>query len=124
MNMSAVRWVVRGSVCLAVVLAGGSGTANASPSASESQAGPVLSAPVKCGTVDSPTGKVALVAESTMAAVLSLGAVGYGVAMMFLSFGAPDLAMTQFSVETLTVLIYAGFSVLLARNGALEPWSR
>jgi multicomponent Na+:H+ antiporter subunit A len=45
-------------------------------------------------------------ARSTMAAVLSLGAVGYGVAMMFLSFGAPDLAMTQFSVETLTVLIY------------------
>ena len=26
--------------------------------------------------------------------------------MIFLSFGAPDLAMTQFSVETLTVLIY------------------
>jgi multicomponent Na+:H+ antiporter subunit A len=41
-----------------------------------------------------------------MAAVLSLGTVGYGVAMIFLSFGAPDLAMTQFSVETLTVLIY------------------
>jgi multicomponent Na+:H+ antiporter subunit A len=38
--------------------------------------------------------------------VLSLGAVGYGVAMTFLLFGAPDLAMTQFSVETLTVLIY------------------
>jgi multicomponent Na+:H+ antiporter subunit A len=46
------------------------------------------------------------VAQSPMAAVLSLGAVGYGVATMFLSFGAPDLAMTQFSVETLTVLIY------------------
>ena len=45
-------------------------------------------------------------ARSTMSAVLSLGAVGYGVATMFLSFGAPDLAMTQFSVETLTVLIY------------------
>ena len=45
-------------------------------------------------------------AQSTMSAVLSLGAVGYGVATMFLSFGAPDLAMTQFSVETLTVLIY------------------
>ena len=26
--------------------------------------------------------------------------------MTFLLFGAPDLAMTQFSVETLTVLIY------------------
>ncbi len=45
-------------------------------------------------------------ARTTMAAVLALGTVGYGVALMFLSFGAPDLAMTQFSVETLTVLIY------------------
>jgi multicomponent Na+:H+ antiporter subunit A len=60
-------------------------------------------------------------ARSTMAAVLSLGTVGYGVAMMFLSFGAPDLAMTQFSVETLTVLIY----VLVFRHfrelGVLSP---
>jgi multicomponent Na+:H+ antiporter subunit A len=63
----------------------------------------------------------ATVARTTMAAVLSLGAVGYGVAMMFLGFGAPDLAMTQFSVETLTVLIY----VLVFRHfralGALSP---
>jgi multicomponent Na+:H+ antiporter subunit A len=63
----------------------------------------------------------ATVAQSTMAAVLALGAVGYGVATMFLSFGAPDLAMTQFSVETLTVLIY----VLVFRHfrtlGALSP---
>jgi multicomponent Na+:H+ antiporter subunit A len=48
----------------------------------------------------------AATARSTMAAVLSLGAVGYGVAMTFLLFGAPDLAMTQFSVETLTAVIY------------------
>jgi multicomponent Na+:H+ antiporter subunit A len=48
----------------------------------------------------------ATLAKSTMAAVLSLGAVGYGVATTFLLFGAPDLAMTQFSVETLTVLIF------------------
>ena len=63
----------------------------------------------------------AALARSTMSAVLSLGAVGYGVAMMFLSFGAPDLAMTQFSVETLTVLIY----VLVFRHfrelGQLSP---
>jgi len=59
-------------------------------------------------------------AQSTMSAVLSLGAVGYGVATMFLSFGAPDLAMTQFSVETLTVLIY----VLVFRHfRALGPLS-
>jgi multicomponent Na+:H+ antiporter subunit A len=48
----------------------------------------------------------AAVAKTTMAAVLSLGVVGYGVAMTFLLYGAPDLAMTQFSVETLTVIIY------------------
>ncbi|MGE0361405.1 MAG: Na+/H+ antiporter subunit B [Vicinamibacterales bacterium] len=63
----------------------------------------------------------ATIARSTMAAVLSLGTVGYGVATMFLFFGAPDLAMTQFSVETLTVLIY----VLVFRHfrglGALSP---
>jgi len=63
----------------------------------------------------------AAVARSTMSAVLALGAVGYGVAMTFLGFGAPDLAMTQFSVETLTVLIY----VLVFRHfrtlGELSP---
>jgi multicomponent Na+:H+ antiporter subunit A len=63
----------------------------------------------------------AALAKSTMAAVLSLGVVGYGVAMTFLVYGAPDLAMTQFSVETLTVIIY----VLVFRHfrnlGALSP---
>jgi multicomponent Na+:H+ antiporter subunit A len=68
------------------------------------------------------TGAIAAtVAKSTMAAVLSLGVVGYGVAMTFLLFSAPDLAMTQFSVETLTVLIY----VLVFRHfrglGAVSP---
>jgi multicomponent Na+:H+ antiporter subunit A len=41
-----------------------------------------------------------------MAAVLSLGAVGYGIALMYALFGAPDLAMTQFAVETLIVVIF------------------
>jgi multicomponent Na+:H+ antiporter subunit A len=45
-------------------------------------------------------------ARSTMAAVLSLGAVGYGVGLIYVLFGAPDLAMTQFAVETLTVVIF------------------
>jgi multicomponent Na+:H+ antiporter subunit A len=60
-------------------------------------------------------------ARSTMSAVLSLGAVGYGVAMMFLSFGAPDLAMTQFSVETLTVLIYVLVFQHFRGLGPLSP---
>jgi multicomponent Na+:H+ antiporter subunit A len=63
----------------------------------------------------------ATLARSTMSAVLSLGAVGYGVAMTFLSFGAPDLAMTQFSVETLTVLIYVLVFRHFRRLGAVSP---
>jgi multicomponent Na+:H+ antiporter subunit A len=48
----------------------------------------------------------AVFARTTMAAVLSLGVVGYGVAVMYALLGAPDLAMTQFAVETLTVVIF------------------
>jgi multicomponent Na+:H+ antiporter subunit A len=45
-------------------------------------------------------------ARSNMLAALSLGTVGYGVALIYALFGAPDLAMTQFAVETLTVVIF------------------
>ncbi len=48
----------------------------------------------------------AATARSNVAAVLSLGAVGYGVAVLYAFFGAPDLAMTQFAVETLTVVVF------------------
>jgi len=44
-------------------------------------------------------------ARHTMAAVLALGTSGYGVALTFILYGAPDLAMTQFAVETLTAVI-------------------
>jgi multicomponent Na+:H+ antiporter subunit A len=39
-------------------------------------------------------------------AVLLLGAVGYGVAALFVVQGAPDLALTQFLVETLSLVIF------------------
>ncbi|MFP3901852.1 MAG: hydrogen gas-evolving membrane-bound hydrogenase subunit E [Acidimicrobiia bacterium] len=41
------------------------------------------------------------------AAVLLLGGVGYGVALVFVVQGAPDLALTQFAVETLTLVVFA-----------------
>jgi multicomponent Na+:H+ antiporter subunit A len=63
----------------------------------------------------------ATLAKSTMAAVLSLGVVGYGVAVAFLLYGAPDLAMTQFSVETLTVLIYVMVFRHFRNLGTLSP---
>ncbi len=43
--------------------------------------------------------------SSRLAAVAALGAAGYGVALLFIFFGAPDLAMTQFSIETLSVVL-------------------
>jgi multicomponent Na+:H+ antiporter subunit A len=48
----------------------------------------------------------ALVAPGRLSAVASLGVVGYGVALIYILYGAPDLAMTQILVETLTVLLF------------------
>jgi multicomponent Na+:H+ antiporter subunit A len=55
------------------------------------------------------TGLAALAAvlmDSRLAAVAALGVAGYGVALIYLLFGAPDLAMTQFLIETLTVILF------------------
>ena len=41
-----------------------------------------------------------------LAAVILLGAVGYGVAGLFVIQGAPDLALTQLLVETLTLALF------------------
>jgi multicomponent Na+:H+ antiporter subunit A len=43
---------------------------------------------------------------SRLTAVVALGVVGYSVALLFILFGAPDVAMTQFLVETLTVVLF------------------
>ena len=46
-------------------------------------------------------------ARTRLGAVTALGVVGYVIAMVFVLFGAPDLAMTQFVIETLTVILIA-----------------
>jgi multicomponent Na+:H+ antiporter subunit A len=46
------------------------------------------------------------VSHRRFAAVLSLGAVGYGVAVLFVLQGAPDLALTQLLVETLVLALF------------------
>jgi multicomponent Na+:H+ antiporter subunit A len=48
-----------------------------------------------------------LFAGSRLNAIVSLGIQGFAVAMIFLLFGAPDLAFTQFMVEILSVVILA-----------------
>jgi len=45
-------------------------------------------------------------ARRRFTAVLHLGAVGYGVAVLFVLQGGPDLALTQFLVETLALVIF------------------
>ncbi len=48
----------------------------------------------------------AVVAKRRLGAVLFLGAVGYGVAVLFVIQGAPDLALTQLLVETLALALF------------------
>jgi multicomponent Na+:H+ antiporter subunit A len=50
---------------------------------------------------------VVVAAGSRLLAVCALGVVGAGSAMIFLWHGAPDVALTQLLVETLTVIIVA-----------------
>lgn len=45
-------------------------------------------------------------AKGRLTALISLGVVGYGIAIIFIFYGAPDLAMTQFLIETLTVVLF------------------
>jgi multicomponent Na+:H+ antiporter subunit A len=51
-------------------------------------------------------------ARSRILAVSALGMVGGGAALVFLVYGAPDLALTQLLVETLTLIIV---SIVLLR---------
>jgi len=49
----------------------------------------------------------AVVSTSRLATIAALGVIGYGLSLLFVFYGAPDLAMTQMAVETLTVIILA-----------------
>ena len=48
----------------------------------------------------------ATVMRNRLAAVLLVGVTGYGCGAIFAFHGAPDLALTQFLVETLTLVIF------------------
>jgi len=61
---------------------------------------------------------VLLFARSSLMAVCALGVIGTGCAMIFLWNGAPDAALTQLLVETLTIIIVAN---VLLRLPAMPP---
>lgn len=43
---------------------------------------------------------------SRLASLASMSITGYGVCLIFVFYGAPDLAMTQFTIDTLTVVLF------------------
>lgn len=43
---------------------------------------------------------------SRLTAIASLGVIGYCICLIFVFYGAPDLAMTQFAIDTLTVVLF------------------
>lgn len=66
-----------------------------------------------------------VVARSRLFAVASLGVVGYGIALLYILYSAPDLAMTQFSIETLTVILFVLVLFRLPRFETIsKPWDR
>lgn len=65
----------------------------------------------------------ATAAQRRMAAAILLGVVGYAVAGVFVVFSAPDLALTQVLIETLTVALFALVLVKLPRRFGPGPGS-
>jgi len=44
--------------------------------------------------------------RSRLTAIASMGIIGYCICLIFIFYGAPDLAMTQFTIDTLTVVLF------------------
>jgi multicomponent Na+:H+ antiporter subunit A len=49
---------------------------------------------------------VIITSKRRLTSLLAMGFMGYAVAIIFLFYGAPDVAMTQFLIETLTVVLF------------------
>jgi multicomponent Na+:H+ antiporter subunit A len=58
---------------------------------------------------------------SRLAAVAALGTVGYGVSLIYILYGAPDLAITQFCIETLSIVLFILVLYRLPRFSLLSP---
>lgn len=49
---------------------------------------------------------VAVLTNSRLTAIVSISIIGYTICLIFVYYGAPDLAMTQFTIDTLTVVLF------------------
>ncbi|GAA0397200.1 Na+/H+ antiporter subunit A [Micromonospora gifhornensis] len=67
---------------------------------------------------------LAVGARRRMTAMLLVGMTGYGTAMFFVLYGAPDLALTQFLVETVTIAVFVLVLRRLPKRFSVRPlWS-
>lgn len=48
----------------------------------------------------------AIFTRSRLTAIISMSIIGYAICLIFVFYGAPDLAMTQFTIDTLTVVLF------------------
>ncbi len=61
---------------------------------------------------------------SRIGAIVAMGVIGYGLALIFVDFGAPDLAMTQFLIETMTVILFVWVIYRLPKLEGSSPRPR
>ncbi|MGC4855243.1 Na+/H+ antiporter subunit A [Micromonospora sp. DT4] len=67
---------------------------------------------------------LAVGARRRLTAMLLVGVTGYGSAMLFILGGAPDLALTQFLVETATIAVFVLVLRRLPRSFSARPLRR
>ncbi|GGM34264.1 putative cation antiporter NADH dehydrogenase subunit [Micromonospora sonchi] len=67
---------------------------------------------------------LAVGASRRLTAMLLVGVTGYGTAMLFVLYGAPDLALTQFLVETMTIAIFVLVLRRLPERFSVRPLRR
>ena len=94
-----------GTILLALVLLPGSALLAAGPWRARI---PLWDTPLQpvLGLVIGVAAVLAAGARRRLTAMLLVGTTGYGTAMLFLLHGAPDLALTQFLVETATIAVF------------------
>jgi len=63
---------------------------------------------------------LAVFTSNRLTAVIALGVVGFGVALIYILYGAPDVAITQLVVETLTVVLFVLVLYRLPRFGEMS----
>ncbi len=67
-------------------------------------------------------GITAIVTHRRITAVVLLGLVGYCAALIFALYGAPDLAITQFLVETLSIILFVLVIYHLPSGRSMSTW--